>query len=98
MSAEDTSVQSVAILRYSKVAIGFHWLLALMIVGSLGVGLYMSDLPFSPMRVKLYNWHKWAGITILLLAGSAGGRCDRRHSRRSADSSRIVMPAHLCQL
>ena len=31
-------------------------------------------------------------------AGSAGGRCVRRHSRRSADSTRIVTPAHLCQL
>ena len=54
--------------RYGLVAIGFHWLLALMILGSLGVGLYMHDLPFSPMRLKLFNWHKWAGITILLLS------------------------------
>ena len=54
--------------RYGPVAMGFHWLLALMIIGSLSVGLYMSDLPFSPLRLKLYNWHKWAGITILLLS------------------------------
>ncbi|MEQ1686926.1 MAG: cytochrome b [Burkholderiaceae bacterium] len=54
--------------RYGAVAIGLHWLLALMIFGSLGVGLYMHDLPFSPWRLKLYNWHKWAGITILLLS------------------------------
>lgn len=32
-----------------------------------GVGLYMSDLPFSPLRLKLYNYHKWAGICFLLL-------------------------------
>jgi cytochrome b561 len=25
-------------------------------------------LPLSPTRLKLYNWHKWAGITILLLS------------------------------
>ncbi len=54
--------------RYGAVAIGLHWLLALMIFGSLGVGLTMTDLPFSPLRLKLYNWHKWAGITILLLS------------------------------
>ena len=54
--------------RYSGVAIAFHWVLAVAIVGSLGVGLYMSDLPFSPFRLKLYNWHKWAGITILALS------------------------------
>lgn len=45
-----------------------HWLLALMILGSLGVGLYMTVLPFSPARLKLYNWHKWAGVTILVLS------------------------------
>ena len=45
----------------------FHWLLALMIVGSFCVGLYMSGLPFSIQRVKLFNWHKWAGMTILAL-------------------------------
>ena len=54
--------------RYSLIAIGFHWLLALAIVGSFSVGLYMSDLPMSPTRLKLFNWHKWAGITILALS------------------------------
>lgn len=46
----------------------WHWLLALMIVGSFSVGTYMADLPFSPLRLKLYNWHKWAGVTILALS------------------------------
>jgi cytochrome b561 len=53
--------------RYDNVAIAFHWLLALMIFGSFCVGLYMSGLPFSIQRVKLFNWHKWAGMTILAL-------------------------------
>lgn len=55
--------------RYTALAIVLHWLLALMIVASFGVGLYMSDLPISPTRLKLYNWHKWAGVTILALSG-----------------------------
>jgi len=54
--------------RYTPVAIALHWLLALMIVGSFCVGLYMADLPMSPTRLKLFNWHKWAGITILALS------------------------------
>jgi cytochrome b561 len=57
-----------AAARYDNVAIGFHWLLALMIVGAFGMGLYMTGLPFSLQRVKLYNWHKWAGMTILALS------------------------------
>lgn len=54
--------------RYSLPAIGFHWLLAALIAGSFAFGLYMVDLPFSPARIKQYNWHKWAGITILTLS------------------------------
>lgn len=59
---------STAPQRYGGVAIALHWLLALAIVGAFGVGLYMSDLPLSPTRLKLYNWHKWAGVTILALS------------------------------
>ena len=55
-------------IRYSTVSIGLHWLLALALVGIFSVGLYMADQPFSPLRLKLYNWHKWAGVTILLLS------------------------------
>ena len=54
--------------RYHPVSIALHWLLALMILGSLSVGLYMTGLAISPTRLKLYNWHKWAGMTILILS------------------------------
>jgi cytochrome b561 len=54
-------------MRYTRMAMALHWLLALAIPGIFGVGLYMADLPFSPQRLKLYNWHKWAGVTFLLL-------------------------------
>jgi len=54
--------------RYTPVAIALHWLMALAIIGTFGVGLYMADLAFSMTRLKLYNWHKWAGVTILALA------------------------------
>ena len=37
------------------------------LIALFGVGLYMADLPFSPQRLKLYNWHKWAGVSILAL-------------------------------
>ncbi len=55
---------------YTRTAIGLHWLLALMIVGTFAVGLYMTSLPFSPQRVKLFNWHKWAGVVILSLSAA----------------------------
>jgi cytochrome b561 len=54
--------------RYSLVAIVLHWVLALAIVANFAVGMYMADLPFSILRVKLINWHKWAGMSILALS------------------------------
>ena len=54
--------------RYTGTAIALHWLMALAIVGNFCLGWYMSDLPFSMMRLKLFNYHKWAGATILFLA------------------------------
>ncbi|HPO19428.1 MAG TPA: cytochrome b [Rubrivivax sp.] len=65
--AETAHPPPAAKQRYDNVAIGFHWLLALLLVCAFAVGTYMSDLPFSIQRVKLVNWHKWAGITILAL-------------------------------
>ncbi len=56
--------------RYTPTAIALHWLLALAIFASMGLGWYMSDLKFSPLQLKLYNWHKWAGVTILLLSAA----------------------------
>ncbi len=54
--------------RYSSLAMALHWLLALALITSFSVGAYMADLPLSPTRLKLYNWHKWAGICILGLS------------------------------
>ena len=55
-------------IRYSALAMFLHWLLAIALVAMFAVGTYMVDLPFSPQRLQLYNWHKWAGITILALS------------------------------
>ena len=54
--------------RYTPVAIVLHWVLGVAILGLFAVGVYMADLPFSPLRLKLYNWHKWAGVTLLALS------------------------------
>ena len=56
------------VLRYSPPAIVLHWLPALLIFVAFPLGLYMADLPLSPDKLKLYSYHKWIGITILMLA------------------------------
>lgn len=53
--------------RYSGVAIGLHWLIGLMILISFGVGLTMVDMSLSPLKLRLFSWHKWAGVTIFML-------------------------------
>ena len=54
--------------RYHPVAVALHWVLGGALIGLFAVGLYMVDLPFSPQRLKLYNWHKWAGVVLLTLS------------------------------
>ncbi|MDZ7919452.1 cytochrome b [Rhodoferax sp.] len=68
MASSSTSTFKAPATRYSTTAIVLHWVLGLAILGLFGVGLYMTSLPFSPARLKLYNWHKWAGITLLALS------------------------------
>lgn len=55
-------------LRYGNVAISLHWLIALLIFFGWCMGVYMVDLKLSPDKLKLYSWHKWIGISVLLLA------------------------------
>jgi cytochrome b561 len=54
-------------LRYTTPAIVLHWLVALLIFAGFPLGLYMVDLPLSPDKLKLYSYHKWLGVTVLLL-------------------------------
>jgi cytochrome b561 len=55
--------------RYTNVAVLFHWLIALLIIGAFTMGLVMTDMPgLTPTKLKYYSWHKWAGVTILALA------------------------------
>ena len=51
---------------YTGTAIALHWLIAVALAGAFALGLYMHELPLSPQKLKLYSWHKWAGVTIFL--------------------------------
>jgi cytochrome b561 len=56
------------LLRYNRAAIALHWLMAVMILATLGMGLVMHELELSPLKLKLYAWHKWLGVTLFGLA------------------------------
>jgi cytochrome b561 len=55
--------------RYTTTAIALHWLIAVLIVGTFTLGLVMTDIPgLTPTKVRYFSWHKWAGVTVLVLA------------------------------
>ncbi|MCY0389206.1 cytochrome b [Robbsia sp. Bb-Pol-6] len=59
----------LAVRRYSGPAIALHWLIAVLIVGGFALGWVMTDIPgFTPTKLRYYAWHKWIGVTVLLLA------------------------------
>ena len=53
---------------YTRTAIALHWLVAGLIIATFPLGLYMSDMSLSPLKLRLYAYHKWIGILILILA------------------------------
>ncbi len=54
-------------LRHAASLIVLHWLIALLVLANLALGLYVSDLRLSPTKLQLIAYHKWIGMTVLLL-------------------------------
>lgn len=54
---------------YGATAIGLHWIIALLIFAAFGLGLYMTSIPgLSMLKLKLFSWHKWIGVTVFAFA------------------------------
>jgi cytochrome b561 len=53
--------------RYTSVAVALHWIIAALITATFVLGVYMHELELSPVKLKLYSYHKWIGVTIFLL-------------------------------
>ena len=54
--------------RYTTPAIALHWLIFLFVACGWALGSYMSELPFSPQKLRYVSWHKWIGVTIFMIA------------------------------
>ena len=52
---------------YTPTAKTFHWLIALLIFITLPLGIYMHELALSPIKIKLYSYHKWIGVSVFIL-------------------------------
>lgn len=56
--------------RYGVVAMALHWLMALLLSGLVGLGLYMTTLPdvgFDTWKIRLILYHKQLGMLALML-------------------------------
>jgi cytochrome b561 len=54
--------------RFTPIAILLHWLVAVALLATFALGLTMIEMPgITPTKLKYFNWHKWAGVTILAL-------------------------------
>jgi cytochrome b561 len=56
--------------HFGAIAILFHWLMALIVIGLAGLGLYMVTLPdvgFNTKKIMLILYHKEFGVLVLVL-------------------------------
>lgn len=53
--------------HYGWGLISLHWLTLLLIGAAFALGLVLEDMPLSPLKLKLYAWHKWIGLLVLAL-------------------------------
>jgi cytochrome b561 len=52
---------------YTRTAKSLHWLIGFLILCAFALGWTMVNLGISPLKVRMFNWHKWLGIVILAL-------------------------------
>jgi cytochrome b561 len=86
--------------KYTVTARAIHWATALLIVGALVLAWTIDDLPLSPRKLRLINYHKWAGLSVLwLLVLRAGWRMTHRPpdlpATMTALQQRLAGAAHL---
>ena len=62
--------------RFGTLAQAFHWVTFLLLLASFGIGLTMVDLPLGLRKLQAFSWHKWVGVTVLLITVlRLGWRC-----------------------
>ena len=52
---------------YTRTAIALHWTVGALVITALTMGWIMTDMATSPLKLEVYSWHKWIGVTVLTL-------------------------------
>jgi cytochrome b561 len=50
---------------YTRTAVALHWIVGALVIAAIIAGWVMTDMAVGPLRLRLFNWHKWTGITVL---------------------------------
>ena len=53
--------------RFGVIAIIFHWVMAILMVGLIALGLIMVRMPINIQKLQFYGWHKEFGLLVLML-------------------------------
>lgn len=56
--------------RYTRTAVLLHWLTAALIFAAFPLGWIVDAMRLSPLKLQLVSYHKWIGVTVLLLAAA----------------------------
>ena len=54
--------------HYSAPARWAHWTTAALMFAAFPLGVYMHELPLSPLKLQLVSYHKWIGVAVLSVA------------------------------
>ena len=68
-TSDETSIHgAVSVPHYDRVQRAFHWTMAAIVITAILIGLYCSfQVPGTPMRRILLEWHKSLGMTALVM-------------------------------
>lgn len=53
--------------HYTRTAVALHWFVGALVLAALTIGWIMTDMHTSPLKLEMFSWHKWIGITVLTL-------------------------------
>ncbi|MBR9868008.1 MAG: cytochrome b [Oceanospirillales bacterium] len=54
--------------QFTKTTVVLHWIIAIAVIGSLMLGLYVEDLPRGAEKFELIGLHKSVGVLVLVVA------------------------------
>ncbi|WP_372597281.1 cytochrome b [Amphritea sp.] len=54
--------------QFTKTTVALHWIIAIAVIGSLMLGLYVEDLPRGAEKFELIGLHKSVGVLVLVVA------------------------------